>query len=233
MTRHRNNVEPDETGGRITSQVGPWAMVPVWVLKHLKAGDIAVYVALRSFADQDGAAYPRQKVIAERAGMSESATKRAIQRMRDKGLLTSTHRYREDGSISGCDYLLTDLEPVENHPVLSGGSGVGERGGSGVHATGVVAWVSEQEHTTEHPRLNTPSGGDSAPPQTPRRRDASASRAHSNLFDSSNPFDERGPAPTGASWYACCGKPLPATARSDRHTSEVGCIRAESTPNLA
>lgn len=101
----------DEVGGRVYTQIGPWAMVPVWVLKYLKGAEVAVYVSLRSFADREGHGYPRTKTIAERAGVAVNTVRNAIQKMRRHHLVTTAERRRADGSVSGLDYYLCDVDP--------------------------------------------------------------------------------------------------------------------------
>lgn len=99
-------------------EVGPWGLVPAWVLqakdprgRGLSGADLRVYVALRTYADRDGKAFPQVQTISHRADVSQRAAERAVGRLRDLGLLTSTRRYRGDGSISGCDYTLVDVQP--------------------------------------------------------------------------------------------------------------------------
>jgi len=43
----------------VTTESGPWGMVPVWVLGlGLSGSELAVYVALRSYADRSRACFP-------------------------------------------------------------------------------------------------------------------------------------------------------------------------------
>lgn len=99
----------------VTTQVGPWAMVPGWVLTMgLKGAEIAVYVSLRTFADRGGEAHPKVKTIAERAGVSERTTERALARFRALGMMRSEQWYRPDGSVGGCRYHMRDIPPSDN-----------------------------------------------------------------------------------------------------------------------
>ena len=96
----------------VTTQVGPWAMVPVWVLgMGLKGAELAVYVSLRSYADRGGDAHPHIKSIAERAGVHLVTAKKAIARFRELDMIRSEQWYRDDGSIGGCRYHLRDVPP--------------------------------------------------------------------------------------------------------------------------
>jgi hypothetical protein len=128
----------DTTTG-ITSQIGPWGMVPAWVLlakdahgKGMSGADLRVYVALRTFADREGKAFPHVQTIAERADVSQRAAERSIAHLRDMELLSTRRRYRADGSISRCDYVLTDIKPVSAGEGVPTGLSVppGEIGGT-------------------------------------------------------------------------------------------------------
>ena len=87
--------------------------MPVWVLgRGLTGSELAVYVALRSFADGSGSAPVQVRTIADRARVSERTTERAIARLRDLDMLTTSQAYRGDGSIWGCTYTLRDVPPA-------------------------------------------------------------------------------------------------------------------------
>lgn len=144
----------------VTSEVGPWAMVPIWVLTYLNGSAVAVYVALRSFADQNGAAHPRVKTIAERAGVSERTVARAITEMRELNLLRTLQWARPDGSIGGCHYYLRDLPPSDVSPPpltqLSPPPDTAVTTPPDTAVTTPLTQLSEQEHTKEHTSKNTP-----------------------------------------------------------------------------
>ena len=96
----------------VTTQTGPYAIVPIWVLTAgLTGSELATYVSLRSFADRAGEAHPRVRTVASRAGVSERTAERAIARMRELDLVQSTRIYRPDGTIAGCSYVLRDMPP--------------------------------------------------------------------------------------------------------------------------
>lgn len=96
----------------VRSQVGPWSMVPTWILGiGLSGSELVVYVALRSFADRDGEAHPHFSSIAERAGVSVRSVERAIARFRTLGILATTRRYRADGGLAGLTFRMVDVMP--------------------------------------------------------------------------------------------------------------------------
>lgn len=128
-----------EMSDSVTSEIGPWAMVPIWVLSvGLKGAELAVYVSLRSFADRSGGARPHVKTLAERAGVSERTAERALARFRELNLMRTTKRYRDDGSCAGCNYHLMDITPTSMSP------------GTDAHVATPPTHVSGQEHSKEH-----------------------------------------------------------------------------------
>jgi hypothetical protein len=97
----------------VVSEIGPWAMVPIWVLSvGLNGAELAVYVALRSFADVHRTCYPKVRTIAARAGVSERTAERAIASLRAKSLIR-TERIMAGPVITGCRYWIRDIPP---HP---------------------------------------------------------------------------------------------------------------------
>lgn len=106
-----NVPHPSDSPVRVVSQIGPWAMVPVWVLSHLQGSHLAVYVALRSYADHSRDARPFVASLAARAGVTTRTVERALARMRERGLISTDRWYRPDGSIGGLEYHLADVEP--------------------------------------------------------------------------------------------------------------------------
>jgi hypothetical protein len=124
------------------TQVGPWAAVPTWVLTlGLTGTELAVYVALRSFADRDGAARPYIRTLMVRAGVSRSTVKRALDRFRDLQLIRTRQRTTTAGAVAGLDYWLRDVPVihrwVQGEPTpVQGEPGVGSPVEPGVGSPG-------------------------------------------------------------------------------------------------
>lgn len=103
---------------QVIDDVGPFALVPVWILElGLTGAELATYLALRSFANNSGECYPSQKTIAARAGISEIAVRKAVARFRDLGIVTTTPRYRPDGSLAGLTYCAPLVNPHLAGPI--------------------------------------------------------------------------------------------------------------------
>jgi hypothetical protein len=158
-------------------------MVPIWILSSgLTAAEITVYVALRSFADRQGDAYPSVRKVADLAGVAKSTAEKAVARMRELGLLTSSRRHREDGSISGCDYHLVDVMPDAlrggvPRPARAGGTPASE----GTHP----GQPGSKEHTSEHTSSSKPRPGPAAatPPAAQGTADADPEPATTGRAD--------------------------------------------------
>ncbi|GGM27495.1 hypothetical protein GCM10011608_10330 [Micromonospora sonchi] len=175
MSRHTATAK--QAQDTISSQVGPWGMVPAWVLlvkdskgKGLSGADLRVYVALRTFADRWGAAFPHVPTIAARADVTARTAEKSITRLRDLGLLTSKRRYRADGSISGCDYVLRDIPPspdeVENAEGVPSISTVPPGEADGTPRPDGRSNNTPPEHTRETPQRSdqsSPTSSRSAP----------------------------------------------------------------------
>lgn len=102
----------------VNSEIGPWGLVPVWVLSYgLSGAELSVYVALRSFAGarlgggDPEKVFPRVSRIAERAHVTQRTAEKAIAKLRSLGLIVSERRHDAHGHVKGCDYYLVDLDP--------------------------------------------------------------------------------------------------------------------------
>lgn len=124
----------DDAPGRVFTQIGPWGLVPIWILdpamylpayyaavpederrpgddKPLNASELRVYISLRSFSNEAGYARPFVSTIAGRAKVDKSTAERAISKFRRLGWITTKRQYRDDQSIRRCDYFIRDVCP--------------------------------------------------------------------------------------------------------------------------
>lgn len=109
----------------VRSRTGPFAITPLWLLDAgLTNSELRVFIALATFADRDGACHPRIQRIAARAKVSQAATKRALYKLRDMGVVTATPVYGEDGGQLRNDYLIDFNDPgiPPRSPRRSGGA---------------------------------------------------------------------------------------------------------------
>lgn len=74
------------------------------------AGDASaklVLLVLANFADEDGRCWPSQKVLGQRSHLSDRTVRDALGRLEERGLITRSPRYREDGGRSSDMIQLT------------------------------------------------------------------------------------------------------------------------------
>lgn len=141
------------TTTHVETQVGPFAMVPIWVLgQGLSGSELAVYVALRSYADRSGDAHPQVPAIAARAGVTTRTAERALARLRTLDMIKVTRLHRADGSVAGCNYWLRDV-PIVGPDEIVGVPRPSRRG--------TPTRMSEQEQTNKQTKAPPPTG---APP---------------------------------------------------------------------
>lgn len=136
-----------------------WGKIHVWVLHlGLSGAELATYVALRSWDSGSGTVWPSVKSIAARANLHPKTVEKAIQRLAsdDIGLIVVEQRHRSDGSLTSCNYHLTDTPPrhlAGGYPSY-GGEGYPRNGGE------VPARRREQEETTEETSTEPDHGTD-------------------------------------------------------------------------
>jgi hypothetical protein len=103
----------------VTTQMGPFGIVPAWVLSYeLSGSEFKVYISIRSYANADRECWPTTKAIAERACVARGTARNAIQRFRRLGLISTENRYRADGSFGGHLYVLADINPALIDPSM-------------------------------------------------------------------------------------------------------------------
>jgi hypothetical protein len=78
----------------------------------------AVYMALESYADSSGVAWPSRATIADLTGYSIGAVKKALCRLREVGLVESVQVMRR-GGIVGCRYWLATYDDGTGSPLVA------------------------------------------------------------------------------------------------------------------
>lgn len=98
------------TEGNVVDEIGPFAIVPLWVVQAVSGTALAVYCALGTFANSGGSCFPSKAKIAERAGVSQETVKRALRELEQAGAVTRQPRY-VDGRQTSNDYYLHRVQP--------------------------------------------------------------------------------------------------------------------------
>jgi hypothetical protein len=92
---------------------GGFGIVPRHLRGHLTAYEIAVYVALTWRIDAAGVCWLRHKRLADESGCSLRTVQRALDGLKEKGLVDWQPRYGEDGSLLCNEYRLAMVRPSD------------------------------------------------------------------------------------------------------------------------
>lgn len=104
----------DQLPAGFSSQMGPFAIVPIWIFEHeLKPVELKVWISIRSFCGSNGVCWPKATSIAERAHVSVSAVHNSVSSLRTKDLLKTRQKRRVDGSVAYLIYTVPDLDPAK------------------------------------------------------------------------------------------------------------------------
>ena len=102
---------------KVTSDVGPWAIVPEWVLDAPDSDRaVRLYGMLGRYADRNGASYPSRRTLAERLRCSVDSLDRAVRELVTVGALEIAPRNNERGDQTSNLYMLKTGAPVR-HPL--------------------------------------------------------------------------------------------------------------------
>lgn len=91
----------------VRSSIGPYAIVPAWVLAEVDPTALAVYVALALKADRGNhECWPSVNTLAAELGMSYTTVYRALGRLRDAGAVDWSQRITEHGGQTSNLYVV-------------------------------------------------------------------------------------------------------------------------------
>lgn len=197
------------------SQMGQFAMVPVWVMSmDLTPNEFRIYTAIRSFSNMAGTCWPRMRTISDRARCSIKAVQNAVQKFRRLGLVSTVKIFNKDNDgLDRLEYHLADLDPREwdvrprtKTPATCRDGGVPHTGERVSPAQGTHKQTNEQTKKTPPPypprsthhyaHARAKAGGgkinkkenEKPPPTTPLR--ATQSRQHGTLQMNSPPWPQ-------------------------------------------
>src|SRR5262245_40756564 len=142
----------------VTSDVGPFAMVPLWLpakLAEVDAGHIGsalrVWVALHHWTvGREGSCYPRHALIAAKADLSVAAVKGALNLLRDVGAVTWQQRRTNDGDLDTNLYQLHYADPAPQQERTSA-TPVADGSATGVEDGSATTVASKQTHLEVDP----------------------------------------------------------------------------------
>lgn len=81
-------------------------MSQVWDLEMESATQKLILLKLADNANDSGECFPSMKTIAKHCGCSRTTVARHIKSFKEQGLLSTSHRYRDDGGYSSNNYQL-------------------------------------------------------------------------------------------------------------------------------
>lgn len=104
--------DPSSTTGRMTTDTGPFAIIPEWLLDaDVSDRAIRLYAILARYADHNGEAFPSRKKLAERLKCSVDSVDRAKEELiRVKALIVEARHGEEGGQRSNL-YIVARLRP--------------------------------------------------------------------------------------------------------------------------
>lgn len=101
------------TDRRIRSDVGPFAIVPEWMLDaDVSDRAVRLYAILARYADADGYCWPSRRTLAERMRCSVDTLDRTVRELVDGGMLTVTVRHDDAGDRASNGYTVNRIEPA-------------------------------------------------------------------------------------------------------------------------
>ena len=92
----------------VTTDVGPWFAVPLWVAESVSPGALKTYAVMGAkWANRESnECHPNQRTIAEVVGCSVASVKRYLTELMEAGALDAIPTYRSDGSQQSNVYRL-------------------------------------------------------------------------------------------------------------------------------
>lgn len=109
-----NRSEPRLMSETIRGQIGPFAIVPLWLLQacdDAHAIRLYAYLSARWGSREGGSIHPKVSTLALDLKSSERAIHRALDGLRDVGAIQTTKRRRLDGSVAGLDFVIIQADP--------------------------------------------------------------------------------------------------------------------------
>lgn len=142
------------------SDIGPFAIVPLWLIKSgISPGAIVTFALMwAKWADKRGECWPSHAKIAAELEASERTIIRHLAELEAIGAVDVVRRQRDDGSQTSNYYYLRSIQRGDKN-VTGGGQEL--QGGSDESVTGGLSWVSDEPYPGE-PDPEEPSSSSSA-----------------------------------------------------------------------
>ena len=118
-----SNYEEKDLGG-VKSQMGPFAIIPEWVIEGCcgKVYALAVYTILAKMADRsDSTCFPTIKHIGKKVGCSAETVRNSIKHLLSIGAIDVEYRKNDEGENTSNLYTVNQIE--SRGGTLAGGGG--------------------------------------------------------------------------------------------------------------
>lgn len=160
----------------VTSDTGPCAFVPLWVIKST-VGNLAkvLYMRLSIYANYDTAnCYPSQKTLASELGCGDRAVREALTELVSIGALAITPRFEHGRQTTNLYHILrVDPSSIDPPPVVNGSGGVELQTHPGVEPQ----FLQNENQYEREPIKGAPAAQVSHKPEKRPRRESSGDHA--------------------------------------------------------
>ena len=97
---------------RLHSDIGPYAIIPRWLMERASPMALALYAHLADRAGRDQAIFPGRKWLAQRLHCSIKTVDRTMAELKQIDAVTVRRRYRKEGSQTTNEYFLRQRDPA-------------------------------------------------------------------------------------------------------------------------
>lgn len=105
------------------SDIGRYAVVPLWVARKASPAALKAYVVLGTYANDLNECWPSIATLAEDADCHQNTMRSAMKELRDLGAIRVDKRSRGDGGQTSNLYTLIHVEPTGDPPLQNPGGG--------------------------------------------------------------------------------------------------------------
>jgi len=108
-----NSTTNDTQNRRISSDTGPFAIIPEWLIDSpISDRGVRLYAILCRYADSDGYSWPSRSTLAKRLGRSVDSLDRAVKELVEAEVLEVEGRYDLSGDRTSNGYLIHRVKPA-------------------------------------------------------------------------------------------------------------------------
>lgn len=133
----------------------PFAIVPCLMLSQVKATSVVVYAVLAEHANADQECWPSVGRIAQRANVTPSTVRSAVQELERAGWLVVRGRVTDDGRQTSNLYKIRRIQNSDLTPQISGGTPSSKRQSPPRENKGRTRPNEQDPSNTKRPKYRT------------------------------------------------------------------------------